>query len=73
MLGSPKAGTPLMLAAPSRGIDLLLKLLVWEDAERTTWMAWNSAKYLTARHGLAPERAAPLAAVETLVTPAADP
>ena len=32
IFGSPKAGTPLMLAAPSIAIDLPLKILVWEDA-----------------------------------------
>ena len=31
IFGSPKAGTPLMLAAPSIAIDLPLKILVWED------------------------------------------
>ena len=31
-LRSPKAGTPLMLAAPRSAIDLPLKILVWEDA-----------------------------------------
>src|ERR1700736_1510348 len=32
IFGTPKAGTPLMLASPSTAIDLPLKLLVWEDA-----------------------------------------
>jgi uncharacterized membrane protein YidH (DUF202 family) len=32
IFGSPKAGTPLMLAAPSIAIDLPLKILVWEDS-----------------------------------------
>ena len=32
IFGSPKAGTPLMLAAPSIAIDLPLKILVWQDA-----------------------------------------
>ena len=31
IFGSPKAGTPVMLAAPSIAIDLPLKILVWED------------------------------------------
>jgi uncharacterized protein (DUF302 family) len=31
IFGNPKAGTPLMLAAPSVAIDLPLKILVWED------------------------------------------
>jgi uncharacterized protein (DUF302 family) len=33
IFGSPKAGTPLMVAAPSIAIDLPLKILVWENAE----------------------------------------
>src|SRR5271163_5222096 len=33
IFGSPKAGTPLMLAAPSIAIDLPLKILVWEDTQ----------------------------------------
>src|SRR6266850_2598983 len=37
IFGNPKAGTPLMLAAPSIAIDLPLKILVWEDVERTVW------------------------------------
>ncbi len=32
IFGSPKAGTPVMLAAPSIAIDLPLKILVAEDA-----------------------------------------
>ena len=32
IFGSPKAGTPLMLAAPTMAIDLPLKMLVWQDA-----------------------------------------
>jgi uncharacterized protein (DUF302 family) len=33
IFGNPKAGTPVMLAAPSSAIDLPLKILVWEDAQ----------------------------------------
>ncbi len=33
VFGSPKAGIPLMLAAPSIALDLPLKLLVWENGE----------------------------------------
>jgi uncharacterized protein (DUF302 family) len=35
IFGNPKAGTPLMLTAPSSAIDLPLKILVWEDARAT--------------------------------------
>jgi uncharacterized protein (DUF302 family) len=37
IFGNPKAGTPVMVAAPSSAIDLPLKILIWEDAERRVW------------------------------------
>src|ERR1700732_1215731 len=55
IFGSPKAGTPLMLAAPSVAIDLPLKVLVWEDARGKVWVTYNSPGYLQERHNLPPE------------------
>lgn len=55
IFGSPKAGTPLMLAAPSVAIDLPLKILVSEDAQGKVWVSYNSAEYLRERHGLPEE------------------
>ena len=52
IFGSPKAGTPLMLAAPSAAIDLPLKILVAEDAQGKVWISYNSPEYLKERHGL---------------------
>lgn len=52
IFGSPAAGTPVMLAAPSMALDLPLKILVWEDAEGKTWLSWNSPAYLRDRHGV---------------------
>lgn len=72
IFGSPKAGTPLMLAAPSSAIDLPLKILVWEDVERKVWVTYNSAKYLQERHGLAEELLQNIAVVETLATKAGE-
>src|SRR5271169_1401349 len=46
IFGNPKAGTPLMIAAPSIAIDLPLKLLVWEDADGKVWISYNSSAYL---------------------------
>src|SRR2546429_9547083 len=51
IFGSPKAGTPLMLAAPSVAIDLPLKILVWQDGEGKVWLSYNSPEYLRERHG----------------------
>ena len=45
VFGNPKAGTPLMLAAPSSAIDLPLKILVWEDGESKVWISYNSPQY----------------------------
>jgi uncharacterized protein (DUF302 family) len=52
IFGSPKAGTPLMVAAPSLAIDLPLKALVAEDAEGKVSVTYNSPEYLKGRHGV---------------------
>jgi uncharacterized protein (DUF302 family) len=52
IFGSPKAGTPLMVAAPSAAIDLPLKALAWQDAEGKVWLSFNSPDYLQHRHGI---------------------
>jgi len=51
IFGSPKAGTPLMVAAPSLAIDLPLKALVWEDEQGKVWLSYNAPEYLQQRHG----------------------
>lgn len=72
IFGSPKAGTPLMLAAPSIAIDLPLKILIWEDTHGKVWISYNSPVYLQERHGLPPELLQNIAVVETLATKAAE-
>jgi uncharacterized protein (DUF302 family) len=72
IFGSPKAGTPLMVAAPSIAIDLPLKILVWEDAEARVWVSYNSPAYLQERHGLPPALLQNIAVVETLATMASE-
>src|SRR5437867_4461754 len=72
IFGSPKAGTPLMLAAPSSAIDLPLKILVAEDAKGKVWLSYNSAEYLQKRHGLPQELLQNIAVVETLATKAGE-
>ncbi len=46
IFGNPKAGTPLMQAAPTVGLDLPMKVLVWQDAQGKVQVAWNSPEYL---------------------------
>jgi len=53
IFGNPKAGTPLMQAVQTIGIDLPLKALVWQDAAGKTWLAYNDPPWLAARHGAA--------------------
>ena len=72
IFGSPKAGTPLMLAAPSVAIDLPLKILVWEDAQGKVWISYNSPEYLKERHGLPQELLQNIAVVEALATKAGE-
>jgi uncharacterized protein (DUF302 family)/uncharacterized membrane protein YidH (DUF202 family) len=72
IFGNPKAGTPLMLAAPSSAIDLPLKILIWEDAQGKTWLSYNSPEYLQKRHALPPELLQNIAVVETLAIKAAE-
>ncbi len=72
IFGSPKAGTPLMLAAPSIAIDLPLKILVWQDAQSKVWISYNSPDYLKDRHNLPPDLLQNIAVVEALATKASE-
>jgi len=71
LFGNPKGGTPLMQAAPSVGLDLPLKALVYEDANGKTWLAFNSSDYILQRHGVPPELAANIAGAAKLIEQAA--
>lgn len=51
IFGSPKGGTPLMVATPSVAIDLPLKALVWEDERGKVRISYNAPEYLQQRHG----------------------
>jgi uncharacterized protein (DUF302 family) len=55
IFGNAKAGTPLMQSNPSIGIDLPLKMLVWEDANGKVWLSYNEPNWLVKRHGLGAE------------------
>jgi len=72
IFGSPNAGTPLMLAAPSLALDLPLKILVWEETGGSVWMAYNTAEYLADRHSLPRRESAALAAVRVLTAALAE-
>ena len=72
IFGSPTAGTPLMLAAPSIAIDLPLKILIWEDIDGKVWVSYNSPAYLQRRYSVSPELMQAIAGVEALATKVAE-
>lgn len=52
IFGNPQGGTPFMECAQSVGIDLPLKVLIWEDASGHVWLGYNSPEFLAQRHGI---------------------
>lgn len=66
IFGNPKAGTPLMLAAPSTALDLPLKILIAEQPDGKILLSWNDPVWLQQRHGFPPEFLANVAVIETL-------
>lgn len=72
IFGSPKAGTPLMVAAPSLAIDLPLKALVAEDAAGKVIVTYNDPEYLHARHGFPAELLKNLAGAGALIAKAVE-
>jgi ribose 5-phosphate isomerase A len=65
IFGAPTAGTPVMEAVPEAALDLPLKVLVWRDGDQTK-LTYAPPGELAARHGLSPEMAARLAAIDAL-------
>ena len=52
IFGNAKGGTPLMQLDQTMGIDLPLKVLVWQDQAGATWLSYNDPGWLAQRHGL---------------------
>jgi uncharacterized protein (DUF302 family) len=52
IFGNAKGGTPLMQLDQTVGIDLPLKVLVWQDQTGATWLSYNDPGWLAKRHGL---------------------
>lgn len=72
IFGNPKAGTPMMISAPSAALDLPLKILVAEDASGKTVLSWNEAAWLEQRHSFATELIGNLGAAETIARQVAE-
>ena len=73
VFGNPKAGTPVMLAAPTSALDLPLKVLVRAEAggsgedEGGVVVEYNDPRWFAERHGVPRELVGVLAGVEGLV------
>jgi uncharacterized protein (DUF302 family) len=72
IFGNPKAGTPVMLAAPTSAIDLPLKILVWEDVQGKVWVSYNSPDYLQQRHNVPANLLPNIAAIESVAKKATE-
>jgi uncharacterized protein (DUF302 family) len=72
IFGNPKAGTPLMVAAPSLAIDLPLKALVAQDQSGKVWVTYSSPEYLQQRHAVPEDLVKNIAVVGTLVAKAVE-
>ena len=57
IFGTAKVGTPLMQSVQTIGIDLPLRVLVWQDGSGSTWLSYNDPRWLVRRHGLDDEGA----------------
>lgn len=56
LFGNPQAGTPLMQRDPRIGVELPLRMLVWEDADGAA-VGYNDPLDLVARYDVEPNRA----------------
>ena len=55
IFGNAKGGTPLMQSDQTVGIDLPLKVLVWQDTLGDTLLSYNDPIWIAKRHGLGHE------------------
>jgi len=52
IFGNPKGGTPLMMCEQRAGIDLPLKMLVWEDENGAVWIGYIDPEVLKDRYAI---------------------
>ncbi|HEV7985672.1 MAG TPA: DUF302 domain-containing protein [Steroidobacteraceae bacterium] len=71
LFGNPKAGTPILVAAPRAGLDLPLRALAWEGADGAVWLSCNAPEYLESRHGFPPALVTNIAGARKLIEQAA--
>lgn len=67
IFGSPKAGTPLMIASPLLALDLPLRVLIWQGEDGQVWVSSTSSDYLRVRFALPQELIGNIAGVNALI------
>jgi uncharacterized protein (DUF302 family) len=67
IFGNPRGGIPLMNANPLSGLDLPLKILVWEDDQKKIWLSYNSFVYLQQRFDLPADLIQKISGVEKII------
>ncbi len=67
IFGSPRAGTPLMVASPLLALDLPLKLLVWCNRDGDVLVSYNATSYLARRHDIPQDLVGNIAGIDALV------
>ena len=72
IFGNPKAGTPLMQAAQTIGVDLPLRARVWRDANGITNVGYNDPYWLARRHGVEVGNETPLKAMADFLAAVAE-
>ena len=65
--GNPAAGTKLMQMNQVAGLDLPLKILVWQDEANATRLTYNDPRWLAERHSLGDATALVIAAMTMLL------
>jgi uncharacterized protein (DUF302 family) len=68
LFGDPRAGTPLMQASQTVGIDLPLKVLVWQDPAGAVWLSYNDPAWIARGHGLDPDASPAVARMSAALT-----
>jgi uncharacterized protein (DUF302 family) len=67
VFGSPRAGTPLMVASPLLALDLPLKVLVWRNRDGAVLVSYNATAYLARRYGVPEDLVGNIAGIDALV------
>lgn len=67
IFGNPRGGIPLMNANPLSGLDLPLKILIWEDNDKKVWLSYNSFSYLQKRFDLPVDLIQKISGVEKII------